>query len=228
MADSQESFPLHTIPQVVIQEVTSSWIPAAVSLLVNISRTLGSLYVTKSERGLNLAKAHDWFSIPHPAWWIVRPIPQKAVLLDCFAQEQKCNARLSEQFAWPSSASEIDGLWLKSYDSYHSVCHGTGGTESRSWMSGFSSLADATANFVRKPGMVWCLSYYICRSLHCLTLTPQALEEVRTRYNDLASQTCPHSEGLRLSRKNNTHTYTLILWLCMFFVFRISTNGCRS
>lgn len=156
---------LHRIPEVVIQEVMSAWIPAAAVFRSAFHELLEvCMWKTKTERVLNLAKVLVWYPISHPAWWIVWPIPLKAVPLDCFVQEQKCNTRLSKQFAWPSSASEIDGVWLRIYDSYHSVCHVTGGTESRSWTSRFLSLANATTNFVRKPVVVllyqgWCDVY---------------------------------------------------------------------
>ena len=185
-AGGGKSFPFHRIALVIIHEVMSSWIPAAASLLVNNKLTLGSLYVKKNytERGLSLAKVIVWYPIPYPAWWIVWLVPLKAVPLDCFAREQKCNTRLSKQFDRPSSALEIDRLWLRIYDSYHSVCHVTGGMESRCWISGFWSLAYAPTIFVRKPVsevpmVMWCLSYYLCWGLHYLTLTPQAWEETK-------------------------------------------------
>lgn len=108
-----------------------------------------------------------WYPISHLTWLIVWPIPLEAVLLDCFAHEIKSDTGLSKQFARPSSTSEIDGLWLRICDSYHSVCRLTGGAESRSWISGFWSVANAPANFVKKhllryvrDGDVYL--YYIC------------------------------------------------------------------
>lgn len=154
-----------------MQEVMSSWRPAATSLLVNIHELLEDcIWKTTTQKRHELGQSPSCYLISHPAWWIVWPVPLKAVLLDCFAEEQKCNTRLSKQFARPSSASEIDGLWLRIYDSYHSVCHVTGGTESRSWLSRNLSLASAPTNFVRKPVVIQCQGW--CNV--CLTIFVKA------------------------------------------------------
>lgn len=180
-AGKEESLLLHKIPQVVIQEVMSSWISA-------VSQFVGQYFMNSWKSACEKIKQNEAWTLPESLFdtryhtkldelfgQFLWKLFYRIVLSKNRNAIQGCRKSLFGQVLPPKLIACNSEFMV-----YVTACHVTRGTESRSWISGFLFLANLPNKLCQKacgstvPGMIWFLSYYICESQNCLTLTPQA------------------------------------------------------